>query len=321
MSFLADVLTIFSRYQQLLQGDSVTVIDVERLTANVKTNLLSLRNQTLTGGWLETYQNSVVTIQDDANGENSEEKATVMLKGIILRRKSTSRRKEHHRYVSENRDVDAVFNEVVTSLVEFLDQRFAIDADLISVAKSFVGLKSSSNLKNVHTVLCPDLDLAELSLEYSDLLQLDTIETLRKMSLTRLVVFLAQSDAFKTVATVMARLLAAKPHSADVERLISSSNALKSIDRSSLDVDTENEYLYIYHNMPPLIEWNPRESVLLWLRKREHRVKETPKATAQKWFRGIFPSSGEKQQGVEDFEDSVEATDAIRGSSKTVRTF
>jgi len=40
--------------------------------------------------------------------------------------------------------------------------------------------------------------------------------------------------------TIMARILAAKPHSADVERCISANNLLKTSLRASLDISTEN---------------------------------------------------------------------------------
>jgi len=45
---------------------------------------------------------------------------------------------------------------------------------------------------------------------------------------------------------------AAEPHSADVERLINSSNSLKSTERSRMSLDTQKMYLYIHYNMPPV---------------------------------------------------------------------
>ena len=60
-------------------------------------------------------------------------------------------------------------------------------------------------------------------------------------------------------------MLAAKPHSANFERLISSSNALKVSGRSGMSVETENLYLYIHYNMPTLEEFDPWEAVMIWL--------------------------------------------------------
>jgi len=142
-------------------------------------------------------------------------------------------------------------------------------------------------------VIGADLDLSELSLEYDEILQLDNIENVRTMSLSQLVRFLATSNQFHNVTTIMARILVAKPHSADVERLISTSVTLKTTSRNKLTLDSENQYLYIYHNMPTLTEWNPLEAVNVWLQKRKHRIKETPKAKEQVWYKGIFPEASD----------------------------
>jgi hypothetical protein len=83
----------------------------------------------------------------------------------------------------------------------------------------------------------------------------------------------------------------AKPHSADVERLISTSNILKSSDRQSLIVETENEYLFVHFNMPPLTLWDPRPATLLWINSSNRRLRETSKAREQGWFKGIIDQS------------------------------
>ncbi|CAI6371445.1 unnamed protein product [Macrosiphum euphorbiae] len=66
---------------------------------------------------------------------------------------------------------------------------------------------------------------------------------------------------FKNITILLARILAAKPYSADVERLISASNLLKSPMRSRMSLETENMYLFINYNMPPLYDWNPKDLV------------------------------------------------------------
>lgn len=85
----------------------------------------------------------------------------------------------------------------------------------------------------------------------------------------------------------MARILAAKPHSADVERLVSSYNVLKTPDRNALAPETMQEYLYVMHNMPPLVDFDVRPAVKKWLSV--PRRESTPaKATQQEWFVGVF---------------------------------
>ena len=57
--------------------------------------------------------------------------------------------------------------------------------------------------------------------------------------------------------TALARVIVAKPHSADVERLCKSYNVVKTIERSSMSSETLRSYLYIRHNMPVVSEFDP----------------------------------------------------------------
>lgn len=50
-------------------------------------------------------------------------------------------------------------------------------------------------------------------------------------------------------------------YGADVERLISASNLLKSPLRSTTTIETDNLYLFINYNTPPLYVWDPGETV------------------------------------------------------------
>ena len=62
-------------------------------------------------------------------------------------------------------------------------------------------------------------------------------------------------------------MICAKSHSADVERIISANNVLKSvgIHRNRMKIETENNKLCIHYNIPDLDKWNPRHEVLAWL--------------------------------------------------------
>lgn len=104
----------------------------------------------------------------------------------------------------------------------------------------------------------------------------------------------ARGDTFGAVLTLFGRIAAATPHSADVERSISANNLLKTNLRSSIDLKTENKYLFIHFNLPPLIEWNPRKCVIHWINKkvrREHILSigdKKRKTTKQRYFAGVF---------------------------------
>lgn len=97
--------------------------------------------------------------------------------------------------------------------------------------------------------------------------------------------------SFNTVLIVISRVCVAKSHSADVERLIRTSQILKSSDRQSLLVETENEYLFIQFYMPLLTLWDPRPSTLFRVNSSNCRFKETPKTREQSLFIDIFDNS------------------------------
>ena len=60
-------------------------------------------------------------------------------------------------------------------------------------------------------------------------------------------------------------LMCAKPHSSDVERIISANNCPKYVHRNRMKIETENNQLFIHYNMPDLEHWNPRPAVLALL--------------------------------------------------------
>ena len=55
LSYLADVITIFSRFQRKLQSDSITLLDMGDHVKTVKDQLKKLKLDSLLGGWMETF--------------------------------------------------------------------------------------------------------------------------------------------------------------------------------------------------------------------------------------------------------------------------
>ncbi|KAL8185441.1 UNVERIFIED_CONTAM: hypothetical protein K2H54_051668 [Gekko kuhli] len=108
-----------SKYQKRLQGDGVTILDIEKPL--VKSKLLTLKEQHLFGGWIKAFKDEAV----------KQPVGTEMLKRIQVAKKH----KKYHPYVSDRRDIVAVCNEVVDSLVEFLNPGFEVDADLSLIMK------------------------------------------------------------------------------------------------------------------------------------------------------------------------------------------
>lgn len=290
LSFLADLLFLFARFQKRLQSDATTLLDMKDAVSNVLCQISELKGKPLIGGWQETLERSVTV----DNGE-------IVLKGIQLS-EHTRRRVNHHSLVSDKRDFEAVRNEIVESISEFLRQRFSLDEALISSLVPFVKFDEKNvNMREIHSAFGSDLDLAELSCEFTELANHRNVTS---MKLPELVKHLASDDnaeMYPNVLSMMSRILAAKPHSADVERCISANNLLKTSLRSSLQISTENSYLFIHHNLPPAAEWDPRPSVLDWLQT--HRYEKThKKAKFQEYFRHVF-SEAHVQQADEGHND------------------
>ena len=243
-------------------------------------------------------QNLESTIKDDGG--------VLHFDGFALHRHEYRQRKEHHKFVTDHRDTSAIHNEIADSLVEFVSQRFEADEKLLAVVKPFVSLSTDADIKAVHSTLCPDLDLQSLSLEYDDLIEdANNLPGIREKNLRDLVCMLTRSAQYSTICIVLTRLLAAKPHSADVERLISASNNLKSVGRSSMKLNTENLYLFIHYNMPVLSNWDPKPAVIHWMNQKRRRVRERTKGKQQPYFKGLFTEA--HQEGLENNETEPES--------------
>ena len=82
-----------------------------------------------------------------------------------------------------------------------------------------------------------------------------------------------------------ARTVVVKPHSCDVERLVSAYNLFEDDDRCSLSAQTMDAYLHIHVNMPVLADFDPRPTLLSWMKKSDRRPYDT---TEQDWFKTGF---------------------------------
>ena len=135
------------------------------------------------------------------------------VKGIKLA-SFVRRGEKHHLFVSDKSDFAAVRNEVAYTLQEFLCRRFSVDEIVTSQLVSFVQFQTTADLHAVHKAIAADLDVRNLMLEYEELAS--ERELVAKPP-TELVKCLCRSEEYPTVLTVLSRVLAAKPHSADVE--------------------------------------------------------------------------------------------------------
>ena len=94
---------------------------------------------------------------------------------------------------------------------------------------------------------------------------LGAVQDASKLTSSQLLKLLQKNDVdYRPMCIALARIVATMPHSMDVERIISSYNLIKTIDRSSLFSDTLKDYLVVRHNMPCVIQFDVRPAVEKW---------------------------------------------------------
>lgn len=177
-------------------------------------------------------------------------------------------------------------------------ERLSFDEDIQKLLKCFISFQADDDdLVRVHQKIACDLPLANISEEYCDAVGLLGSKSL---SLLQKVEILVQASGdYGSLAVVFSRIAACTPHSADVERLISLYNQLKTSDRSCLSNETISHYLYVNLNMPVLAEFNPRPAVEYWRKQCSHRSVVPTKAKRQEWFVKTFSEASEKREEKE----------------------
>lgn len=212
-SFLADVLELYKRFQMTFERDSITVFDVFSKKDKLVSKLIKLKSIPLEGGWEELFFKNLIV----SGEENS-------LFGHTLNR-------NHKRQNSVETFCSLQRTNIIDSLIQFLNERLDQDRDMYECLQPLLKIDATTpheSLSKCHSVIIPDLDCNSFYREYyaaADVLTLygneivTTLETLKILSTN-------YPDQFAVLKTALARIIAAKPHSADVERLISMKRAL-----------------------------------------------------------------------------------------------
>ena len=261
---LADVTYLLKGLQKSLQKDTCVLSDLPNLKTRIISQLEELQNEPLTGGWEELFLSKL-------DGQN-------VFFGIELQ-ESVRRTNSHNLYVPDCRAFAAVRVEIISSLRNFLEDRLIMDdgiAEAVETLKpeKFANL-SKDKIKAVQQVLLPDFELREVSHSLrtvSDVVQGYTEGITQFQLLNRLI--LQKDPDYEPTIVALARVIAAKPHSMDVERIVSSYNLIKSTDRSSLSGDALQDYLIVRHNMTSIAKFDVRPAVEEWISRRERRPRQ-----------------------------------------------
>lgn len=271
---LADILQVYKRYHKLVQSDKLTIVSLAKHIGFLKSALDEVDSKDLMGGWTEAFRNNVTT---DGN--------KTILKGFEL--VTANRTRENGK-----RSFSEIRQDIFKTLYDCLQKRFEIDDNLIKIIKPFLQLNADADIRSIHTMFAADLPLSSFNLEYTQLVQSKDYEGSDLSTQIKIMLSSGDSAKFGCVITVLSRINTCTPQSADVERTIKANNLMKTAFRNRLDLKTENMYLFIYFNMPPLEQWDPKKAIAIWIndkQRREHAdliKKDTAKK--QPYFKGIF---------------------------------
>ena len=266
-----DVLYLLERLQKRLQNDSTLLFDIRCEVTTLLKSLAAMESAPLSGGEEEKL---LAALGNEAT----------LLHGHDLWEKER-RTKKANLYASDCRSTDAVRNEIINSLRNALLSRLPEEEFASLEVLRNLRAVTISELRVCHSAIVPDVPLSDFIQSYQEAAnRITSTSSVRDVLRQTLHV-----NEWKPLSTALSRLIAAKPHSADVERLISSYNILKTDDRASLHSDTIRAYLQLRENMPPLANWDPRPAVSMWLTNKNRRPEQThKKAHEQEYFNGIF---------------------------------
>lgn len=281
IAFLADVLFIFQRFQKQLQSELLTIVSMVGLVGRMKKSLTELETTPLLGGFEENLSKKIV-IKD----------GNIYLKSIKLLETDKSRQKLA--------EFSNLRKNILQAIHTFLGDRFAANEEFLETIKPFITFSENADVRAVHRTVAPDVLLPNLTLQFQDICNAPELQDYRKLNLNGIIRNLSKTAEsrmhYKELITVLPRIDACTPHSADAERCISANNRLKTKLRSSLKLETENKYLFIHYNMPELQQWNPIRAANFFLAEKERRSRDVTtsregKPRRQPYFAGIFPEA------------------------------
>lgn len=177
--------------------------------------------------------------------------------------------------------------DILKTLIDCLQNRFSVDQELIAIVQSFIQFSKEFDIRQIHNIFGADLPFVTQNLEFMELVHLKLCNGLNSTDEIKQLILHNDSSKYNCVLTILCRIKACTPQSVDTERSIKANNLFK-----TANLETENKYMYVYFNMPPLEKWDPRETIVVWINDmtRRNHIDLLQKNTAKKrpYFKGIF---------------------------------
>lgn len=203
ITFLADVLCLVKKFQKPCQSDSICISDVLPLRTEFIASLEKCISNSWTDGWEQLFLQSVV---HSGNG--------IWFHGIKLMKRGS----RTFTFTPQHRQ------NIIRSLINNVNMRIDLDSTLHSAIQSLVNIKSDAqqvDLEICHGFIASDLEKVTYLSEHKL-----AAELLRDVDCDTPKTYLlalkeCSHEELHIIKIALARIIVAKPHSADVERLIS----------------------------------------------------------------------------------------------------
>jgi len=128
------------------------------------------------------------------------------------------------------------------------------------------GGANDEDIHKAYAIMASDQDCKEFFASYGELITFLKTAGANK-SLYDIFTLSLVNEQWRSVSLAIARTVVVKPHSCDVERLVSAYNLFKDDDRCSLSAETMDAYLHIHVHMPVLADFDPRPALLSRMKK------------------------------------------------------
>lgn len=215
ITFFGDVLFVYQRFHKKMQWEFLTLPKFCQYVKNVIDDLNSLRSNPLPGGFLHTLNNQMKEVEIESEDPTQENQKKVYLKEIELFAPESSRR--------EPMTLQVLRTNVIDLLTESLSIRLeSQNEDLLKTIEAFLKFDENFDVSLIHELIGKDLNLAPLHLQYTDLSK--SSNEIKGLTLLKLLKYLAEPSRIKfftELITVVARIAACTPNSADCERVVS----------------------------------------------------------------------------------------------------
>ena len=262
-ALMLDLLSVVEKLEKDCQRSMITLCDIE-ISKKIAIDSINLMEKIpFPGG----YEEKLHTTYNKLLSENEITE-------------TETQRKKVNSLVTVARSREAVRNEMVLSVKEFLSQRLHLDQEnIVKNMKAFLESRNSDSMIKASRDVVEELFGSNAVKIFSqEVISLFAAESLPAPSnlnnLTGILYhFLRVSERGTYFSKLVETYISLTPHSSNAERAVSYHTALKGPKQSSLSREAINSRMYIAINSPGTAHFDPRPAVARYLREKERRIR------------------------------------------------